>query len=915
MITETWFRSQLNNSTATLKENGYSIFHYNRDDKGGGGVALIYRDWFKLHNSKSYCFETFECIFGSISSTCSQKINFVVVYRFVELSPSGFLSEFHDFCESIFINHRNFVILGDFNLHVNDVFNPHVIRFNSILSTFGLNQLVDQPTHILGNTLGLIITDKGDIQIKDIIVDHVNYSDHSFIFFKIPFQFHKPKDKIITLKDYKNIDMNMLKTDLVSEVESFTEKHYVNFHEALHTYNSFCEKAVKDVVNEKTINVSKVRPKWIDCEFVKSRAERRRLYKRWVRTRNYIDRINFVRARENTHLLSIEKQSKFYSQKINNSENAQKALFTICKNLLDATQCRVLPSYTCPVSLANKFNNYFVEKIEKIRNNFPDAPRLRGGIDTYEGPIMSEFSLVSPEGLKKIILSKPVKTSPEDPLPGIILKQCIDVLLPALSHLVNLSLSTGSMEGLKNSVVSPILKKMDSDPEILKNYRPVCNTLYLSKTIERTVLTQANNHMNLIKAHTPNQSGYKPGYSCETLLLRVCNDIFTDLDNSNCTIAVFLDLSAAFDTVDHHELLNILWFDLGFRGTVYNWFQDFLQGRQQAVCIDGKKSEFRENRYGVPQGSVVGPFLFNIYVRNLMKLMEEQGFIAHGYADDHQFLFTFKIDFQVSVVRWKIPGALDIIGKWMKRFFLKLNPSKTQVIVFHPDSRHLNVVFNQVILSDRSRVQISNQVYNLGVILDSKMSFSPHISSAISHGYRLIRNITGIRKYITKEHLKILVNAIIIAKFDNCNSLYMGISAYDVGRLRKFQNSCARVIYNKKKRDHVSTILQELHWLPCEARTYFKILCYVFKCFHGLAPSYLSDLLIVKNSEDLSLHIPRTLTCYGDRSFSCAGPRLWNSLPLEIRFACSLESFKAKLKHYLFSSFIEYKSHLNKYKS
>ena len=174
-------------------------------------------------------------------------------------------------------------------------------------------------------------------------------------------------------------------------------------------------------------------------------------------------------------------------------------------------------------------------------------------MDTYTGPIMSNFSFATPECLRKIILSKTIKSSPEDPLPGCLLKDCIDQLLPALTRLVNLSLSTGSMEGLKNSIVTPIIKKVGSDPEVLKNYRPVCNTLYLSKTIERTVLSQANNHMDLIKAHTPNQSGYKPFHSCETLLLRVTNDIYTNLDNSKCTIAVLLDLTAAFDTVDHNE--------------------------------------------------------------------------------------------------------------------------------------------------------------------------------------------------------------------------------------------------------------------------------------------------------------------------------------------------------------------------
>ena len=133
------------------------------------------------------------------------------------------------------------------------------------------------------------------------------------------------------------------------------------------------------------------------------------------------------------------------------------------------------------------------------------------------------------------------------------------------------------MEGLKDTVVTPLLKKAGLDPEVLKNYRPVSNILYLSKLIERGVLAQFNDHMTLINGHTTNQSGYKPKHSCETLLIRVSNDIFISLDLSKCTIKILVDLSAAFDTVDHPVLLETLWYELGIRGKVFwsvkvTWF-------------------------------------------------------------------------------------------------------------------------------------------------------------------------------------------------------------------------------------------------------------------------------------------------------------------------------------------------------
>ena len=910
--------SQHNNTTAELRLIGYDIYHFTRDDKQGGGVSLIFRKNFKVKSAKTYSFESFECILVSISRTSASPLNFVVIYRFCELAPSLFNSEFYTFLDSIYVDFKNLIILGDFNLHVNDTHNQSILQFNDTLSTFGLSQLVESPTHTLGNTLDLVVVNTTEVKIKDLTIDFNNKSDHAYVFFNISSMFSTTTTKSITVNNYKNVDLQRFKSDLSSKVDNYVSNVDTTiFADALNEFNNLCETCVNDHVESKIVNINvNSRPKWMDSEFIKSRAERRRLYKRWKRTKDETDRENFVNSRANTHALATKKRSMFYASSIEKCNNSHKELFSVCKSLLDQTKSSVLPTYTVPENMAAKFNCYFIEKIEKIRRSFPDQNiDISASADVYDGPIMSEFQLVSPADIKKILSAKPLKTCPQDPIPATLFKDCVDELLPALTMLVNLSLSTGSMDGLKDSVITPILKKAGLDPEVLKNYRPVCNTLFLSKLIERASLGQANGHLDMINAHIPNQSGYKPKHSCETLLLKVSNDILVNFDEGMCTIELLLDLSAAFDTVIHELLLNILWSELGFRGTVYKWFENFLGNRRQSVGIDGHKSQFKETHYGVPQGSVVGPFLFNIYVRNLIKVMEEAGFTCHGYADDHQFWFKFQINFQVATIRRTIPQGLDLISSWMTKHFLKLNPTKSQVIVFCPKACSDQLVFDNLMLSDGSYIKLSSKVYNLGVNMDSSLTFSPHITTTVSEGYNLIRNLAGIRKYISQDHLKTLVNAIVIAKADNCNSLYYGISAYDSRKLQMFQNSCARLIYGKKKFEHVSGILRELHWLPSEARTYFKILCYVFKCLHGLAPTYLMDLIVIRRQHNLTLTVPRSNSQYGDRAFSRAGPRLWNALPLELRLVDSLESFKSQLKHILFSSFTQFKNKVNIYRS
>ena len=146
-VTESWFASQHNHTTAVIRERGYCISHFNRDDRRGGGVALIFKNIFKLNHSKTYSFDTFECILVSLTSASSHHLNFIIVYRYCEITPSTFFSEFYNFIDSIFMDFKNLVILGDFNLHMNNSFDSEIVKFNDILSTFGLTQLVESTTH------------------------------------------------------------------------------------------------------------------------------------------------------------------------------------------------------------------------------------------------------------------------------------------------------------------------------------------------------------------------------------------------------------------------------------------------------------------------------------------------------------------------------------------------------------------------------------------------------------------------------------------------------------------------------------------------------------------------------------------------------------------------------------------------
>ena len=916
-LTETWLTSQRNYSTASLRECGYDIYHYNRSDQRGGGAAILVKSKIKVKFSKSMIFKSFEAETIGID-----KITFVTVYRNGKELSTIFFEEFYNFLDNIHTKYSRIIICGDFNFHMNNSCDSNTVRFNEMLSTFSLTQSVRGPTHKCGNTLDLIIHNESHLNVSNIQMEDSTSSDHNVIFFYILQDVPKTEKKLISFRNLKSIEIDKFTCDLSSFANNFVKSDNVcNLNEQISTFNkelgSILDSHAPKI--EKSVHVSG-RPKWMDVTFLTARRERRALYKKWKRSELAVDGEKFHLSRNAVHALSIQKQKDYYAKCIDSCDNSQKELYKICNKLLDTTKRPSLPSSEDTLELTNKFNSFFKQKITKIRESCIGMDTQNTNFNTsttgntFKGSKLFTFSSISLSDLRSIIKSNGIKTSERDPIPAALLGECLEVVLPALLQIVNQSLVTGSMDGLKDASITPLLKKVSLDHEILANYRPITNIPYLSKVIERVVKIQLNDHMSINNLHIPNQSGYKSHHSCETLLTRLTNDILVSMDKKLCAVLLLLDLSAAFDTVDHNLLLKILCVEIGLDGTVLAWFSSFLKDRNQRISINGTDSQSLHMPYGVPQGSVLGPVLFNIYVRNLINLIESLGFATHGYADDHQILRSFHTSFQYETLCLAVPHCISLVSDWMKKFFLKLNSTKSQVIIFTPNSHEAQVHLKHIFLNQSSFLSISPDVVNLGLKMDSNLTFSPHINMILSQCYRLIGNIAKIRKFLSTNHIKTLVNSIVVSKLDNCNSILYGISAHDLNRLQVLQNSCARLIFNKNRFSHSSELLRELHWLPVRQRVIFKILCLVHKCLNDRAPAYLSGLLTVKNRNKLLLCIPRSKSKFGDRAFSHSGPSLWNALPVSMRMSTSFKTFKSHLKHHLFRSYSEFISRVNMYK-
>ncbi len=558
---------------------------------------------------------------------------------------------------------------------------------------------------------------------------------------------------------------------------------------------------------------------------------------------------------------------------------------------------------------------FFVDKIEKISLNISCL------VASLQLPIMphdtscpkltnvfTNFQPVTETHVKEVITASPPKTSGADCIPTWLLLECLDTLAPPLTRLFNMSLRSGSFPiNFKCAHITPLLKKPGLDRATYENYRPISNLAFLGKVLKRIVLRQLQSHIDREPALNPNQSAYRRAHSTETALNRIVNDILSAMDRKKITVVSLFDFSAAFDTIDHTILLERLATNYNITATALLWLKSYLTDRQQAVYIGDHHSSMFTVARGVPQGSVLGPVLFAMYTVPLHHIVTSHGLTGHFYADDTQIVASCDV-VDLAKTLQRVEACVTDLLKWLLLNNLCLNSSKTEVLLFGT-RQQLAKVDTAVNLRVGSDTVVSTpSARNLGVWLDASLKFDAQVNKICQSCFFNIKKLARIRRYLTPQSAAVLGAAIVASRLDYCNSVLTGIAVDNIKRLQRVQNALARVIHRIPRRAHITPTLIKLHWLPVHLRIDFKLAIITWKALNLQQPSYLSELLhqrtvnSQRNLRDngLLLVVPRTATRIGERAFSSAAPRLWNSLPLSIRSASSLDTFKSRLKTHLF---------------
>jgi hypothetical protein len=913
-VTETWISGCAYDSNTvaeilnTLKD--FEFHDIPRQNRAGGGVGIFLRKGFTVQRRDCIPFTSMEYMDVDISHG-SSSIRLVTIYRLCRskknrATPATFFEEFSTLLELLTLFPGYLLINGDFNFHMDVSTDTNANTFKDQLESAGLKQHVDGPTHRSGHTLDLIIDRQEDKVLSSFSTLRDLPSDHYAVLCSVAFAKPAATKSQYKQRRLRDMDLEALKEDIMTS-SLLKKQNSLDTNHLISLYNTELRHLLDKHAPEVSRSIT-LRPHspWYSTVLRDSKREKRRCERAYRASGLEIHRqIYREQCRKYTTLLN-QCKAQYYKSKIESADQGQ--LFRLIDGMFKVKPVPPLPSHTSKQNLTERFSEHFINKITNLRQNLAKSPSpSQAEINTKScTSFFSEFNEVTVETVRTVIERSPSKSCPSDPIPTKTLKSCLNELLPVITTLVNSSLQEGVFpDALKEGLLYPGIKKTSMDKENLNNFRPITNLAFLSKVIERTAACQTRHYLTVNNLYPKLQAAYQQFQSTETALLRVHNDILRALDDKKEVILVLLDLTAAFDTIDHEILVTRLRTQFGFTGKVLQWFSSYLQGRCQRVVIGNEKSGSKHPSFGVPQGSVLGPLLFILYFAPIEDLIRSHGLDCMLFADDSQLYITMKpVERHTAIVN--LEQCISDIQTFLLANRLSCNPKKTEVVHFH--SRYLNIVpVTDIAIGDYS-IPVSDQVHNLGSIFDKHLTMSSHINNICRSASLALRNIGRVRKYLDQTTTERLVHAFITSRLDYCNSLLYGVPEKDLNKLQRLQNSAARLVTRTKLRDHITPVLRTLHWLPVRQRITFKILLIVYKIVNQIAPAYLCHLLqqyvpkrALRSSTKELLAIPKTNTAtYGDRAFSIAGPKNWNRLPDTLRETQTLSSFKNGLKTFLF---------------
>lgn len=863
---------------------------------------------------------TFEVVCSKFSCL-SESFFIILIYRTGHVS-SLFFDELSRVLDVMATFSKPLFLTGDLNIHVERPDDNHARMLLNTLSSYGLHCCVDFPTHESGGTLDVIFS-RSDLLPINVNVCDPELSDHRLLTWSVPISKPPPVYRTVRFRPWKLLVKSHFRSLLIDSAICQPEAwQNIDCHKLAALFDETITSILDDLIPFRSLKLRhRTSDPWFDndCRLAKRRVRRcERIFRRLHRVLQATDpcelisaRLSWIESYRSYRQLLRDKRRDFWSARVTSQHNSPRDLWRSVDSIMGRGRSPAPTSIT-----ADDLQTFFVDKIAHVKaatagNPSPSFSSAPADL------VLSSFDKISEDSVLSILRGLPNKSSAFDALPVSLLKDCSDILVPFLTHIFNFSLSSGTFpNSWKQILLRPILKKGKSDPLDVKSYRPISNLCTLSKILEKLVSSQIKDFLCSNDLFPYLQSAYRSYHSTETAILKLTMDIFRSQDKGNVCLLSFLDLSSAFDSVNHLTLLRRLQISFGFCDSVLAWFSSFLTNRTQSVAFNDSTSYPTVLDFGVPQGSVLGPLLFVLYTSDLIPLVHSHDMHIHMYADDIQ-IYGFCPPSETRALSSHMSCCLDAVILWCASNSLNINVEKTEQMWC--SSKYMKRSFSfdaSTICSNSVSLVPKTHVKCLGVLIDNDLSFTSHVSKVVSSCFSTLRKIRSVRRSLPRPLLITLVNALVFPLIDYCVAALFGITKLQIRRLQRVLHASARLIFGSDSYSSVTPLLRSLSWLPVEARISYRLAVLAHSCLHGRAPAYLSNELMsvsslssrarLRSSKSSSLCVPAVRRpTIGGRSFQYTASTVWNSLPASLLTVHDTSCFKRLLKAYFLKQFYD----------
>jgi len=896
VLSETWF-----SDSVTSEIDEYKGFHTFRCNRVGGGISIYVKNTYKcnLINSISKINDSSEIC--SVKMKINNKnVKIVAIYRPPDNNVEKFTETMCDIMSSFHTSDHVFLV-GDLNIDLIDP-NLHELEFINSCNSFSYSPLVTDPTHVSLNKSSCI-DHVWYNQMNEFVAGTINLgiTDHHFVYSSVDIG---SGSKLYNKKfrDHSSNSLQSLQEDLLMYANSFEIHCNDNVHQLTQNvlnkfqelYNNSCP------IRSKCYTLNRKLKPWINKELITCVNYKHFLFRQYKRGltsfEHYNTYKNFV-----TRLTRKVRSAYFHNKFKENMGNPRQTWKTL-KSLSSKQNKRDTPneikvdgnSINEPKIIAESFNTYFSMVGTNIDDQIPVSQN--NPLEFMNPPNQNSFfsEPVTSNEVALVIKNLKNKACDLQSVPIFIYKRFSEIISPLIAKLYNLSISGGVFpDCLKVAKIVPVFKA--GDPQLMNNYRPISILQTMSKIFEKLMYNKLQIFIVNNKLLSLNQFGFRKNSNTADAILQFLDAVHHSQNDKKVLMAIFIDFAKAFDTVNYEILLKKL-FHLGFRGVVQDWFKSYLNNRNQYVIIEGEESQVSAVSMGVPQGSILGPLLFLIYINDMQNCMKILNLVH--FADDTT---AYHSNSNVNTLVNEVNSELLRLNNWLKCNRLSLNVNKTFYMLF-TDRRNLNVM--DVCIEDRVIQETSVSKF-LGIQIDNKLSFCQHfenVCKSISKSVGMLRRLSYSLPYKTKISI---YYALIYAKIN------YGVVAYGTG--------------NKTNRKILERLLIRAHRLVnCQSQfngnshkflTFDSIFSYfttikLFKslrleqhqhfanCYRDLTPVHDYGTRFFNSAK---LTPPQFSKSKCQKSFIYSSIKIWNSLPEFLRNCETLEIFKKHLKDYLLS--------------